>query len=71
MQQQQRCADDFHGLHLRVASIERDIEQSIRKVTSAASFDPSAISDTDREALNIYYVACTRSRMKLINATEL
>ena len=26
-QQQQRCADDFHGLHLRVASIERDIEQ--------------------------------------------
>jgi hypothetical protein len=25
--QQQRCADDFHGLHLRVASIERDIEQ--------------------------------------------
>ena len=27
MQQQQRCADKFHGLHLRVASIERDIEQ--------------------------------------------
>ena len=26
MQQQQRCADEFHGLHLRVASIERDIE---------------------------------------------
>lgn len=26
-QQQQRCADDFHGLNLRVASIERDIEQ--------------------------------------------
>ena len=26
MQQQQRCADDFHGLHLRVASIERDFE---------------------------------------------
>ena len=25
--QQQRCADDFHGLNLRVASIERDIEQ--------------------------------------------
>ena len=25
--QQQRCADDFQGLHLRVASIERDIEQ--------------------------------------------
>ena len=24
--QQQRCADDFRGLHLRVASIERDIE---------------------------------------------
>lgn len=28
MQQlQQRCTDDFHSLHLRVASIERDIEQ--------------------------------------------
>ena len=28
MQQlQQRCADDFHGLHLRVASMERDLEQ--------------------------------------------
>ena len=27
MQQQQRCADDFHGLHLRVAGIERDLEQ--------------------------------------------
>ena len=27
MRQPQRCADDFHGLHLRVASIERDIEQ--------------------------------------------
>lgn len=27
MQRQQRCADDFRGLHLRVASIERDIEQ--------------------------------------------
>lgn len=26
-QRQQRCADDFRGLHLRVASIERDIEQ--------------------------------------------
>ena len=26
-QQQQRCADDFRGLHLRVASIERDLEQ--------------------------------------------
>ena len=26
-QQQRRCADDFRGLHLRVASIERDIEQ--------------------------------------------
>ena len=26
MQQQQRCADDFHGLHLRVERIERDIE---------------------------------------------
>ena len=26
-QQQQRCADDFHGLHLRVASMERDLEQ--------------------------------------------
>ena len=26
MRQQQRCADDFHDLHLRVASIERDIE---------------------------------------------
>ena len=26
-QQQQRCADELHGLHLRVASIERDIEQ--------------------------------------------
>lgn len=26
MRQQQRCADDFHGLHLRVVSIERDIE---------------------------------------------
>lgn len=25
--QQQRCADDFHSLNLRVASIERDIEQ--------------------------------------------
>ena len=25
--QQQRCADDFRGLHLRVASMERDIEQ--------------------------------------------
>ena len=24
--QQQRCADDFHSLHLRVVSIERDIE---------------------------------------------
>ena len=24
--QQQRCADDFHNLNLRVASIERDIE---------------------------------------------
>ena len=27
MQQQQRCADDFYSLNLRVASIERDIEQ--------------------------------------------
>lgn len=27
MQQQRRCADDFHSLNLRVASIERDIEQ--------------------------------------------
>ena len=27
MQQQQRCADDFRGLHLRVASIERDLDQ--------------------------------------------
>ena len=27
MQQQQRCADDFHSLNLRVASIERDLEQ--------------------------------------------
>lgn len=26
MQQQQRCADDFYSLRLRVASIERDIE---------------------------------------------
>lgn len=26
MQQQQRCADDFHSLHLRVVNIERDIE---------------------------------------------
>ena len=26
MQQQQRCTDEFHGLHLRVTSIERDIE---------------------------------------------
>ena len=26
MQQQQRCADDFYSLNLRVASIERDIE---------------------------------------------
>ena len=26
-QQQQRCADKFHGLHLRVVSIERDLEQ--------------------------------------------
>ena len=25
-QQQRRCADDFHSLHLRVVSIERDIE---------------------------------------------
>ena len=25
--QQQRCADDFYSLNLRVASIERDIEQ--------------------------------------------
>ena len=26
-QMPQRCADDFHGLHLRVTNIERDIEQ--------------------------------------------
>lgn len=26
-QQQQRCADNFHSLDLRVADIERDIEQ--------------------------------------------
>lgn len=25
--QQRRCADECHGLHLRMASIERDIEQ--------------------------------------------
>ena len=59
------------GLEWDEVHIADDLNQSIRKVTSAASFDPSAISYTDREALNIYYVACTRSRMKLINATEL
>lgn len=26
-QQQQRCADKFHGLHLRIVNIEHDIEQ--------------------------------------------
>ncbi|NBL01113.1 MAG: hypothetical protein EOM50_24580, partial [Erysipelotrichia bacterium] len=59
------------GLEWDEVHIADDLNQSIRKVTSAVSFDPSAISDTDREALNIYYVACTRSRIKLINATEL
>lgn len=59
------------GLEWDEVYIADDLNQSIRKVTSATSFDPSAITDTDREALNIYYVACTRARMKLINATEL
>lgn len=64
-------AHSCKGMEFDEVHIADDLNQSIRKVTSAASFDPSAISDTDREALNIYYVACTRSRIKLINATEL
>ena len=59
------------GLEFDEVHIADDLNASIRKVTSAPHFNPSAISDTDREALNIYYVTCTRARLRLINATEL
>ena len=59
------------GLEFDEVHIAEDLNQSIRKITSASSFNPSAISDVDREALNIYYVACTRARINLVNATEL
>lgn len=59
------------GMEFDEVHIAEDLNQSIRKITSAPSFNPSTLSDVDREALNIYYVACTRSRIKLINATEL
>ena len=59
------------GLEFDEVHIADDLNASIRKVTSAPHFNPSAITDTDREALNIYYVACTRARLRLINATEL
>ena len=59
------------GLEFDEVHIAEDLNQSVRKITSAQSFNPSAISDVDREALNIYYVACTRARINLINATEL
>ena len=60
-----------HQVEFDEVHIAEDLNQSVRKITSAQSFNPSAISDVDREALNIYYVACTRARINLINATEL
>lgn len=52
MQQQQRCADDFHGLHLhlRVASIERDIEQI------KAAFPKNDVGATDFDGHRGYHL---------------
>jgi hypothetical protein len=51
MQQQQRCADDFlHGLHLRVASMERDIEQI------KAAFPKNDLGATDFDGHRGYHL---------------
>ena len=49
-QQQQRCADEFHGLHLRVASIERDIEQF------KAAFPKNELGNADFDGHRGYHV---------------
>ena len=49
MQQQQRCADDFHSLHLRVVSIEREIEQI------KAAFPPNDLGLTDFDGHRGYH----------------
>ncbi len=49
MQQLQRCVDDFHCLHLRVASIERDIEQI------KAAFPPNDVGSTDFDGHRGYH----------------
>ena len=47
--QQQRCADDFHDLHLRVASIERDIEQI------KAAFPKNDLGATDFDGHRVFH----------------
>ena len=49
-QQQQRCADDFHGLHLRVVSMERDIEQI------KAAFPKNDLGATDFDGHRGYHL---------------
>ena len=48
-QQQRRCVDDFRGLHLRVASIERDIEQF------KAAFPPNDVGSKDFDGHRGYH----------------
>lgn len=64
-------AHSVKGLEFDEVHIGNDMNLAIRKITSAPKFDADILTPDDREALNIYYVACTRSRMKLISATEL
>ena len=49
MQQQQRCTDDFYSLNLRVASIERDIEQF------KAAFPKNELGTTDFDGHRGYH----------------
>ena len=50
MQQLRRCADDFRGLHLRVASMERDIEQI------KAAFPKNDVGATDFDGHRGYHL---------------
>lgn len=50
MQQLQRCVDDFRGLHLRVASMERDIEQI------KAAFPKNDLGATDFDGHRGYHL---------------
>lgn len=65
-------AHSSKGLEFDEVTLAPDMNNSIDLILGELALDPKkSLTDSEKESLNLYYVACTRALVSLKNATQL